>query len=715
MGSLNQLSIKSKLIIMLLAVSGLSTLITAYLGYRSGQINLTDRVFSQLTSVRASKAYQIESYFKTIRYHTQTLSENPAIVNAMSEFEAAYQDVARSQLPPQATASLTQYYQQVLLSRLAKVQEGTPFLQSYIPNVSQVYYLQYYYIAANSYPVGEKHRLNQARDGSRYSAIHGRYHPIFRNIIEKFGYYDMFLIDPQGNIVYTVFKETDFTTNLKTGPYKDSNLARLVALVQTAKERNYAWLIDFEPYAPSYGAPAAFIAAPIFNQSTLIGVLAFQLPVDEINAVMTGNQNWEGDGLGKTGETYLVGDDTMMRSVSRFLVQDPQGYAQSLRAIGVKDADINRINQYGTSILQQRVDTLAVRASLNGQQGTQIIPDYRGIPVLSSYAPLHIDGLNWGILAEMDLAEAYAPIYSFRRQVLISATLLLLVVTVLAMGLAHVFVKPIQKLMSSARRVALGELETISDLATEDEFGELGQSFNAMVQSLRTQTNLVEQKNQENEKLLLSVFPEAIAKRLQRGEKTIAEDLSNVAVLIADLTGFTRLSANLSAYEAVSILNDLVSSFDEAAGVHGMEKIKTMGDNYLAACGLSVPYLDHDKRAVDFALDMLGIVRRFNLERGFKLNLKVGVHSGDLVAAIVGRSRVVYDVWGETLNLATALKNACPAGSILVSQAVHQRLYDLYPFEAAPDLTNDKESVTAWRLKRTRLSVDVTNQELEQS
>lgn len=103
----------------------------------------------------------------------------------------------------------------------------------------------------------------------------------------------------------------------------------------------------------------------------------------------------------------------------------------------------------------------------------------RAITELKGYAPLHIDGLSWGILAEIDLAEAYAPIYSFRRQVLISATLLLLVVTLLAMGLAHVFVQPIQKLISSARRVAFGELETISDLATEDEFGELGQSFNA--------------------------------------------------------------------------------------------------------------------------------------------------------------------------------------------------------------------------------------------
>jgi class 3 adenylate cyclase len=707
MRSLNQLSIKSKLILMLLAVSGLSTLVTAYLGYRSGQTNLTDRVFSQLTSVRASKAYQIESYFKTIRHHTQTLSENPAIVSAMAEFDAALMELDTVAVPPQADGVIAKYYQDELLTRLAKVEEGIPILQSYTPQTAASRYLQYHYIAANPNPVGKKHLLTQAPDGSDYSDLHARYHPIFRNLIEKFGYYDMFLIDPEGNIVYTVFKETDFISNLQTGPYKDSNLARLAARVQTSKERDYAWIEDFEPYTPSYGAPAAFIAAPIFDQSKLIGVLAFQMPVNEINAVMTGNQNWESDGLGETGETYLVGSDELMRSVSRFLVQDPEGYADSLRAIGVKEDDITRISQYGTSILQQTVDTEAVAAALTGQVGTQIIDDYRGMPVLSSYAPLEIEGLDWAILAEMDLAEAYAPIYSFKRQILVSATLLLLLVTLLAMGLAHLFVRPIQKLIDSARRVSTGELDAIAALETEDEFGELGQSFNAMVRSLRTQTNLVEQKNQENEQLLLSVFPAAIAKRLQRGEKNIAEDLSNVAVLFADLTGFAKLSATLSAYESVSILNDLIGAFDEAGDRYGMEKIKTIGDSYLAVCGLSVPYLDHDKRAIDFGLDILGIVRRFNLERGFQLNVQIGINSGDVVAGIVGRNKVIYDVWGDTINLASALRDHAPPGGILVSEGVHQRLYDLYQFEPVGDLdTNGSGKPPAWRLKSTRLPVD---------
>ncbi|WP_019502395.1 adenylate/guanylate cyclase domain-containing protein [Pseudanabaena sp. PCC 6802] len=698
MRSLRHLSIKSQLIVMLLSVSGLSILVTTYLGYRSGQANLTDRAFSQLTSVRASKAYQIEAYFKNIRNHTQTLSEDPAMVSALQEFALAYQQLQGATVPEAFDRRIQSYYRDEFLPKLAKTESGSPVLAAYLPKVTASRYLQYHYIAANPHPLGKKHLLDAANDSSNYSRLHARYHPIFRNIIEKFGYYDMFLIDTQGNVVYTVFKETDFTTNFNNGAYQDSNLASLNATVRSSKERNYAKLADFVAYAPSYGAPAAFIAAPMFDRSEFVGVLAFQLPVDEINNVMTGNRHWESDGLGKTGETYLVGRDRLMRSVSRFLVQDPQTYLNTLRSLGMHAATINRIEQYGTSILQQPVHTDGATAALNGQQGTQIINDYRNIPVLSSYAPIRIDGLDWAILAEIDLAEAYAPIYDFERQILISATLLMLLVTLLAMGLANLFVKPIQQLIDSARKVAAGELDTIVALDTRNEFGELAQSFNLMVDSLQTQTNLVEEKNRENEQFLLSVFPAAIAKRLKRGEKDIAEDVSNVSVLFAHLTGFSQLSAALTAYEIVTILNELVTAFDDAAERHGMEKIKTIGDSYLAVCGVSTPYLDQDKRAVDLAMEMRAIIRRFNHERNFHLNICIGLNSGDVVAGIVGRNKFIYDVWGDTIDLANTLCTTCPPGAILGSTTIYQRLHDLYAWEAL-EVSNNGTKLRAWQLK----------------
>jgi class 3 adenylate cyclase len=703
MSWLNRLSIRSKLIIILLTVSSVSILVTAYLGYRSARTNLTDRAFSQLTSLRASKSYQIEAYIQTIRNHVQTLSEDPAVVAAMRDFNATYGQLETVAPPADGKATLTAYYETEFLPRLAKTGQGTPVLGAFLPDTSASSYLQYHYIADNPNPVGQKDALDQANDGSAYSQVHGRLHPTFRNIIQNFGYYDMFLINPQGTIVYTVYKETDFTSNLTTGPYNESNLARLVASVRGSREQGYAQIVDFEAYGPSYGAPAAFIAAPIFDGSEFLGVLAVQVPVDEVNNVMTGNRNWQSDGLGESGETYLVGEDYLMRSVSRFLVETPEEYLETLESLGTDDATINRIKQYDTSILEQKVRTEGVEEALTGQEGTQIINDYRDIPVLSSYAPLTIEGLNWVILSEIDLAEAYGPIYTFQRHMLIVATLLMLLVTLLAMGLAHLFVKPINQLIQSARRVEGGQLDTIALIETDDEFGELARSFNAMVHSLRAQTNLVEEKNQENEQLLLSIFPAAIAKRLKRGEKNIAESASNVSVLFSDLTGFSKLSDSLSAQECVALLNELVTAFDEAADRHGMEKIKTIGDSYMAVCGLSVPYLDHDKRAIDFALDMLSVVRRFNHERGFQLNVSVGINSGDVVAGIVGSNKFIYDVWGDTINIASALKTACPPGAILISEDVYARLGDIYDFKVFEAMVeNGKGPLKAWQLTAVR-------------
>jgi class 3 adenylate cyclase len=307
------------------------------------------------------------------------------------------------------------------------------------------------------------------------------------------------------------------------------------------------------------------------------------------------------------------------------------------------------------------------------------------------------------ILAQMDLNEAYAPIHAFQRQILVSVTLQILLVTLTAMALAHLFVTPVQQLIESARKVSAGELSGIPELNSDDEFGELGKTFNAMVHSLQTQTALVDQKNQENERLLFSVFPSAIARRLQRGETQIAEDVSNVAVLFADLKGFSKLVSSLSAYESLAILNDLVASFDDLAERFGLEKVKTIGDSYLAVCGLSIPYMDHDKRALDFAIEMLAILRRFNLERGFQLAIQIGIHSGDIVAGIVGKNRVVYDIWGETVKQAHSLSQVCSSGAIVVSEVVHHRLEDLYNFELISAAGAAPPSTRGWRLTKAPL------------
>jgi class 3 adenylate cyclase len=236
-------------------------------------------------------------------------------------------------------------------------------------------------------------------------------------------------------------------------------------------------------------------------------------------------------------------------------------------------------------------------------------------------------------------------------------------------------------LAEGARRVGAGESQLHIDAGSNDELGELAESFNQMLASVRSQTKLVEQKNRENEDLLLNVLPKPIAKRLKAGEENIADSFDNVTVLFSDLVGFTDLLRTLPPHDSVSLLNEIVSSFDEAAERRVVEKIKTIGDGYMAASGLVTSQLDHAKRAIDLALDMMGIVRRVNNEHGLKLELRIGINSGPIVAGVIGRNKFLYDLWGRTVNAASNLKSAALPGEVLMTASVAESVKGLYPLE----------------------------------
>jgi class 3 adenylate cyclase len=354
-----------------------------------------------------------------------------------------------------------------------------------------------------------------------------------------------------------------------------------------------------------------------------------------------------------------------------------------------------------------------VKEALFGKQGTQVIDDYRHTPVLSSYSPLDIDGLRWVILAEMDVSEAYASIYSFEKRIVIGATLIIALITVVAMWLTAIFVRPIKKLIASARLVGDGESDAVVKSGSEDEFGDLAKSFNQTIGRLRAETQLIQQKNRENEPLVLNIFSPAIAKRLKQGDRVIADQISHVSVLFSDLHGFTKLSQTMSAPEVIDLLDELVTAFDEMTEKYGLEKIKTIGDGYMAVCGLSMPRLDHDKRTVDFALEMLAFVHRFNYEKGWDLDVEIGINSGDVVAGVIGKNKLLYDVWGETVNIANRLKSACPPGSIFVSEDIYDRLHDLYDLEFVGEIQESgKEKLVAWKITSYKLPVNVRSEEV---
>jgi methyl-accepting chemotaxis protein len=248
------------------------------------------------------------------------------------------------------------------------------------PKASQE--LRRLYISDNPNPIGKKDELEDAGDGSSYSQAHRTYHPWLRGFLKNQGYYDVFLFDLRGNLIYTVFKEQDFGTNFLSGPYSGSGLGDVFREASTLPKGNIAFA-DFAAYEPSDGAPASFVGTPLMRNGERMGVLAFQVPSDRINDIMRFSA-----GMGKTGETYLVGGDFLMRSDSRFF-------------------------ENSTTLLQL-VKTDASERAVRGEQGFLLVDDYRGTPVFSSFRAIEFHGLRWGLLSEIDEREAMAPLLRTR-------------------------------------------------------------------------------------------------------------------------------------------------------------------------------------------------------------------------------------------------------------------------------------------------------------
>lgn len=191
----------------------------------------------------------------------------------------------------------------------------------------------------------------------------------------------------------------------------------------------------------------------------------------------------------------------------------------------------------------------------------------------------------------------------------------------------------------------------------------------------------IQAEQEESERLLLNVLPWPIAERLKRGEQTIADTFSEVTVLFADIVDFTALAARWEAAEVVALLNNLFSTFDRLVEHYGLEKIKTIGDAYMVAGGLPTPRPDHAEAVADMALAMQNTFAAHKSRTGNLLRLRIGIHTGSVVAGVIGTKKFAYDLWGDTVNLASRMESHGLSGHIQVSPATYARLHPRYLFE----------------------------------
>jgi methyl-accepting chemotaxis protein len=442
---------------------------------------------NRLISLRDEKKMQIENYFKTIKNQALTFSEDLMVVNAMKNFSGAW-----NQVLPEVGSTYGEFQASKLRERYNYQVKNTHGAESssfnlWFPRNKTAQVLQSLYISENGNPIGEKHRLDIARDGSTYSQVHKKYHPVIRDYLEKFGYYDIFLVDAKtGRIVYSVYKEVDYATSLYDGPYSSTGIGKAFKAAANAGDKNFLYMEDFKPYEPSYNAAASFISSPIYENGEKIGVLIFQAPVDNINSIMTSNNSWKEVGLGDSGEVYMVGTDFKMRNNSRFLVEDAEGFYSAIKESGVSQDISERIKALDTSIGYMEVRTQATERAIQGTAGFDIIPDYRDVLVLSAYSPVNILGLKWGIMAEIDEAEAFAVQDSLVKMSVILSVILIGLLIAFAMYIAGWFSKPIFILCERAKAIVGGKLKQEPiNLGTTDELNLLGNNFNTMLDKLQ--------------------------------------------------------------------------------------------------------------------------------------------------------------------------------------------------------------------------------------
>ncbi len=283
----------------------------------------------------------------------------------------------------------------------------------------------------------------------------------FSKYIREHAYYDLMLIHPDGNVFYSVDPGTDYETNVIHGDYKDSGLGKLVRKVLNSKSFGFA---DIQPYAPSGGKPAAFMAQPVVFSEEVELIVALQLPIDVINDVMQ-----ERSGMGETGETYLVGLDKLMRSDS---YRDSQNY--SVEAVFANKEE-------------RQINTLASREALSGVTGRAIIINYNGKQVLSAYTPLKVWYTQWALIAEIEASEALGGMRTLRKLMGLTAVIAIGGIIFVALLFTRYIIQPVNRVADRVRDIAKGEgnLTSRLEVRNKDELGELARWFNIFIENIQ--------------------------------------------------------------------------------------------------------------------------------------------------------------------------------------------------------------------------------------
>ena len=694
----------AKLFAILILLGAVAVLITGVLGYVRARDALEQTIFNQLTSARETKAHQVEIYFRSIRNEMRLLAASKMVVDAMRGFRDAVDELDARPVPTEVRQRVLDWYDNDYMPRVRRLLGPDTPVKEFLPVGSAPYFLQDWYIVDNPYPKDRRKLVDDAGDGGAYNKLHAIYHPLMRTAAATLKLRRLppgrppqqphHLLGREGSRVRHVAARRSLPDARTLPPPRRAAARRRIP-------RRRAWRI-----LPTTCRP---MARPGLHGGTRDrpgrrdrrpGGAAF----DRRDRQYRDRRPALAAGRPRRDRRGLSGRARLPRPLqpARMYFENRDVYFAELKASGTTpDKDIEDIRRYGTPVLQQRVDTTARRAALGGVEGTGEIVGYRGMPTLASWGPVavlrrqmgadrqdrHVGGLR------ADRPARARPHDRGRHRAAGRDRDRRLAVALAARAAARAH----RRRARASRRATPAPT---CPVRTRDEIGQLCLAFNGMIDEISEKNIVIENKNRENEELLLNVLPAPIANRLRGGEQGIADGFAEVTVAFADLVGFTAMSSEMPPAEVVSLLNGLFTRFDEAAHELGIEKIKTVGDAYMAVCGMPVQVPDHAERMVRMAIRMVHITREHAMEHHVAMKLRVGINSGPVVAGVIGKSKYIYDLWGDTVNLASRMESGGMPDTIQVTRSVYEKLKDEFVFEPRGTIeVKGKGSVEAWLLK----------------
>ena len=311
-------------------------------------------------------------------------------------------------------------------------------------------------------------------------------------------------------------------------------------------------------------------------------------------------------------------------------------------------------------ILIRELNSLGFQNILEAADGLEAIETVKSksidLMLLDMEMP-ELDGL--GVLEALKLDEVYK---SLPIIVISGAEQFEKTIKCIEIGAEDYLPKPFDPILLRARIFSSLEKKRLRDLEQKN------------MEMLNREKELLEVEQLKTEKLMLNILPRPIADRLKRGEKNISGSYPDVTILFSDLVGFTKMSSQTSATDLVKLLNDLFTRFDKRADALGVEKIKTIGDAYMAVAGLPIPRPDHAQLCAELALGMFDDLKAFNQENGKELDMRIGLNSGPVVAGVIGYTKFSYDLWGNTVNTASRMESTSKPGRVQVSPATYEAI-----------------------------------------